>query len=183
MLLNIVASFFLLASSVIAQTCNGNAALCSKKYSNVTFVGTHDSAFVGILPTDNQYESVSSQLNAGIRFLQAQTHLKSGVLELCHTTCAEKDAGTLLAYLTTVNTWLVANPNEVVTILLTNGDGAAASVFGAAMVSSGLSQYAYSPGSKLAMSQWPTLETMISNGDRLVMFLGKLALAHKLAMQ
>jgi hypothetical protein len=172
MLLNIIASFCLLGAAV-AQTCNGNAALCSRKYSNVTLIGTHDSAFVGILPTDNQFKSVTDQLDAGIRFLQAQTHLKSGVLQLCHTTCAEKDAGTLLAYLTTVNTWLAANPNEVLTILLTNGDSASVSLFGAAMVSSGLSQYAYAPGSKLTMSQWPTLQTMISNGDRLVMFLGK----------
>jgi hypothetical protein len=173
MLFPIVASFLLLVGSVTAQTCNGNAALCSRKYSNVTFIGAHDSAFVGILPTDNQLESVTSQLNGGIRFLQAQTHLKSGVLELCHTTCTEKDAGTLVSYLTTINTWMVANPNEVVTLLLTNGDGAAVSMFGAAMTTSGLSQFAYSPGSKLSMSQWPTLQEMISAGDRLVMFLGE----------
>jgi hypothetical protein len=163
---------FLFAGSVAAINCNGNAALCSRKYSNVTQIGTHDSAFVGILPTDNQYESLTSQLNAGIRFLQAQTHVKSGVLEMCHTTCGELDAGTLVSYLTAITTWMAANPNEVVTLLLTNGDGAAVSLFGAAMVSSGLSAYAYTPPSQLAMADWPTLQELIDNETRLVMFLG-----------
>lgn len=171
MLLNILASFFFFLGAVVAQICNGNAALCSRKYSNVSLVGSHDSAFVGILPTDNQLDTVTQQLNAGIRFLQAQTHLENGALELCHTTCLERDAGTLLSYLTSVNTWLEANPNEVLTILLTNGDGVSVSLFGTAMVSSGLSKHAYSPGSKLTISEWPTLQEMISNGDRLVMFL------------
>lgn len=52
--------------------CNGNIALCDRLYSNVSQIGTHDSAFVGILPTQNQGKSVADQLGAGIRFLQAQ---------------------------------------------------------------------------------------------------------------
>lgn len=95
------------------------------------------------------------------------------MIQLCHTKCSLRDAGPLLDYLTTVNEWMNANPNEVVTILLTNPDGATASAFGAVMQASGLSTWAYSPGSKLTMTQWPTLQTMISNGDRLVMFLGE----------
>lgn len=91
MLLNLLISFLLW--SLAAAQCNGNTALCSRKYSNVTQIGTHDSAFVGVLPTDNQLLSVTDQLNAGIRFLQAQTHLKDSALELCHTSCIEKDVG------------------------------------------------------------------------------------------
>ena len=162
---------FLFAASVAGQ-CNGNVALCSRKYSNVTQIGTHDSAFVGVLPTDNQYVSLTSQLNAGIRFLQAQTHVKNSALEMCHTTCGEKDAGSLVSYLTTITTWMAANPNEVVTLLLTNGDGASVSLFGSAMISSGLSAYAYTPPSQLSMFQWPTLQELIDNETRLVMFLG-----------
>ncbi|KAE9378148.1 PLC-like phosphodiesterase [Stipitochalara longipes BDJ] len=162
---------FLFASAATALSCNGNAALCSRQYSNVTQIGTHDSAFVGILPTDNQYESLTSQLNAGIRFLQGQTHIKNSALEMCHTTCTEEDAGTLVSYLTTITTWMAANPNEVVTLLLTNGDSASVSLFGAAMVSSGLSAYAYTPSSQPAMTDWPTLQELIDNDTRLVMFL------------
>ncbi|KAF8851914.1 PLC-like phosphodiesterase [Acephala macrosclerotiorum] len=169
MLLNLLISFLLWGFA--AAQCNGNTALCSRKYSNVTQIGTHDSAFVGILPTDNQLLSVTDQLDAGIRFLQAQTHLKDSALELCHTSCIEEDAGTLVSYLTTVKAWMDANPNEVLTLLLTNGDSADVSLFGTAMTTSGLSTYAYTPSTQLAMSDWPTLQELITAGTRLVMFL------------
>lgn len=160
-----------IGSTQTSVACNGNAALCSRSYSNVTQIGTHDSAFVGILPTDNQFDSVTTQLNDGIRFLQAQTHVKDGVLELCHTSCAELDAGPLTTYLSTIKTWMDDNANQVVTLLLTNGDFVDVSMFGAAMNSSGLSSYAYTPPSQLTMSEWPTLQELIDAGTRLVMFL------------
>jgi hypothetical protein len=97
-LLNAIALFFLMGSGASSQSvaCNGNAALCSRSYSNVSLVGSHDSAFVGILPTDNQLISVTDQLDDGIRFLEAQTHVgDDGQLHLCHTSCLELDAGTL----------------------------------------------------------------------------------------
>lgn len=175
-----VALSFIFAASAAATACNGNAALCSRQWSNVTQIGTHDSAFVGILPTDNQYESLTAQLNAGIRFLQGQTHLKNGALEMCHTTCTEEDAGTLVSYLTTVTTWMAANPNEVITLLLTNGDSASISLFGSAMQSSGLSAYAYTPPSQLSMSEWPTLQQLIDNDTRLVMFLGMFPVLYRM---
>ena len=159
---------------ISAQTaCNGYPELCTRQYSNITSIGTHDSAFVGLLPQDNQDVSVPEQLNAGIRFLQAQTHKNLlGTLELCHTSCLEEDAGPLSSYLSTVKTWLDANPNEVVTILLVNGDNVDISMFDDAYTSSGLKTYAYTPPtSPLALSAWPTLQEMISAGTRLVAFL------------
>lgn len=96
--LNIIFIILIMGNTGSTQTdvaCNGNAALCSRSYSNVTMIGTHDSAFVGILPTDNQLVSVTTQLDDGIRFLQAQTHVNNGVLEMCHTSCTELDAGPL----------------------------------------------------------------------------------------
>jgi len=77
----------------------------------------------------------------------------------------------LIAYLTTVNTWLAANPNEVLTILLTNGDSADVSLFGSSVVASGLSTYVYTPSGQLSTSEWPTLQELITAGTRLVMFL------------
>lgn len=158
------------ASTPVA--CNGNTALCSQQYSNVVQIGTHDSAFVGVLPTDNQEVSVSSQLDAGIRFLQAQTHEQSGELYLCHTTCSELNAGPLTNYLTTIKTWMDSNPDQVVTLLLTNGDRVDVDLFGSAMQSTGLATYAYTPPHQLAISEWPTLQELIDDGTRLVMFLG-----------
>ena len=166
-------------SASFAQTaCNGNAALCDRQYPNVAQIGTHDSAFVGSLPQDNQDESVTSQLNAGIRFLQGQTHNDPfGTLSLCHTSCYELDSGSLVSYLTTVKSWLDANPNEVLTLLLTNGDSLDVSVFDTAYTTSGLKSYAFIPASSpgvLPIDSWPTLRELIAANTRLVAFLGGL---------
>lgn len=105
-------------ATIVLAACNGQDALCSRPYSNVTFVGSHDSAFVGPLPTQNQLLSVGDQLGLGVRFLQAQTHDLDGTIEMCHTSCIELDAGTLTDYLKPIKTFMDANPNEVVTLLL-----------------------------------------------------------------
>lgn len=159
-----------------ATTCNGHKEYCNRSYSNITFVGSHDSPFVGPLPQQNQNIDITAQLNMGIRYLQAQTHhsvLDKNTLELCHTSCFLEDAGTLKSFLQTVKKWLDANPNEVVTLLLTNGDSVAISEFGDTFSSSGIESYAYTPSaSPLTLSDWPTLGEMISSGKRLVVFLG-----------
>ncbi|KAL9133413.1 MAG: hypothetical protein Q9175_005412 [Cornicularia normoerica] len=177
-MLSSFASFSLLSLLYLAPTqaqtiCNGHAELCGRRYSNITTIGTHDSAFVGDLPQDNQDLSVTAQLDAGIRFLQAQSHKNIlGTLELCHTSCFEEDAGTVESYFSTVKTWLDANPNEVLTILLVNGDNVPVSMFDTAYTSSGLKPYAYiPPNSPLAIDVWPTLQELITAGTRLVAFL------------
>ena len=159
----------------LAQTsCNGSPALCNRSYSNVSQIGTHDSAFVGDLPSDNQDVDVTQQLDAGIRFLQGQTHKDVlGTLSLCHTSCFLLDAGPLTDYLGTVKTWLDANPNEVLTLLLTNGDSLSVTEFDTAFQSSGLVPSVYIPPSNapLNLNAWPTLQEMITTQKRLVTFL------------
>ncbi|KAI9641864.1 hypothetical protein NHQ30_009731 [Ciborinia camelliae] len=158
-------------SVTVAQICNGYAELCDRKWSNISQIGTHDSAFVGDLLTENQEIDVTAQLNAGVRFLQAQTHYFLKVLTLCHTSCFELDAGPAVDYLSKIKKWLDANPNEVVTLLLTNGDYVPVGNFSSVMEASGLAKYAYTPPHQLAIDEWPTLQEMITAGDRLVMFL------------
>ncbi|KAJ8067369.1 hypothetical protein OCU04_004720 [Sclerotinia nivalis] len=158
-------------SVTAAQVCNGYAELCGRKWSNISQIGTHDSAFVGDLPTQNQNIDVTAQLKAGVRFLQAQTHYFLNTLTLCHTSCFELDAGPAVDYLSDIKNWLDANPNEVVTLLLTNGDYVPVGNFSAVMEASGLANYAYTPPHQLAIDEWPTLQEMITAGDRLVMFL------------
>lgn len=87
-----------------ATECNGSSAICSRKYSNVSLIGTHDSAHVGSVHDwrINQERSVEFQLDAGIRFLQAQTHKHHGSLRMCHTSCWLLEVGSLEEYLTTV---------------------------------------------------------------------------------
>lgn len=160
------------------KTCNGQPAYCGRAYSNITQVGAHDSPFVGPLPQHNQNLPVTKQLDFGIRFLQGQTHknpLDHSIIELCHTSCFLEDAGSLGAFLRTVKTWLDGHPNEVVTLLLTNQDSFPVSKFDEAFAAAGMNEYAFVPSSSpnvLAMDKWPTLGGMISDGKRLVVFLG-----------
>ncbi|KAJ5838615.1 uncharacterized protein N7525_003803 [Penicillium rubens] len=161
--------------STRAATCNGHSEYCTRSYSNITFIGSHDSAFVGPLPQQNQNIDIEAQLDMGIRYLQVQTHrsvIDENVIELCHTSCLLEDAGPLKEYLETIKNWLDANPNEVVTLLLTNGDSVPITEFGDTFSSSGISNYAYVPSENpLSITDWPTLGDMISSGKRLVVFL------------
>lgn len=169
------------ASVALALDCNGHTELCDRIYSNVTFVGAHDSSFVGILPADNQLQSVTDQLSGGVRYLTAQTHDKDGAIELCHTSCILLDAGPLQNYLSDVKKWMDGNPNEVVTLLLTNGDGIDINKFADAFKAAGLDTYAYTPGADLTLSEWPTLGSMVSNKKRLVVFMGESVVPIKLS--
>jgi hypothetical protein len=44
----------------------------------------------------------------------------------------------------------------------------------------GLEQYAFTPSGALSLGQWPTLQTMINDGTRLVIWMGRFAQAHML---
>lgn len=164
------------AVTTAASPCNGAAALCTRAYSNITFIGAHDSAFAGPLPSDNQLIPVDEQLARGVRFLQAQTHdvNDGGAIEMCHTDCLLLDAGPLSAYLAPVAAFLAANPNEVVSLLLTNGDAIPVARFADVFEAVGLVQYVFTPpgGGGLALEQWPTLQEMIDAGTRLVVWMG-----------
>ncbi|KAL1979877.1 hypothetical protein VTN96DRAFT_5035 [Rasamsonia emersonii] len=163
------------APALAATTCNGRSEFCSRSYSNISLVGAHDSPFVGDLPTDNQNINITEQLERGVRFLQGQTHKNiEGELDMCHTSCFLKDAGSLVSFLETVKTWLDGNPNEVVTLLITNGDNVNITEFDSAFDQSGIKKYAFVPSSSpnpLSINDWPTLQELIDAGTRLVAFL------------
>lgn len=116
---------------------------------------------------------MASQLELGVRFLQAQTHEWDGGIEMCHTECLLLDAGPLSDFLAPVRTFLDANPDEVVSLLLTNGDAIAVSDFAAVFESAGLAGYAFAPNGTLALDAWPTLQQMIDDGTRLVVWMGE----------
>ncbi|PKY04859.1 PLC-like phosphodiesterase [Aspergillus campestris IBT 28561] len=165
------------AAAAAPKTCNGQATYCTRKYSQLTHLGAHDSPFVGPLPQHNQNLEVTEQLDLGIRFLQGQTHKaldEKDPIRLCHTSCFLEDAGTLVSFLETVKTWLDAHPDEVVTLLLTNGDNLPVSRFDQAFAEAKVNEYAFVPeGSPdvLAMDKWPTLGSLIEKSKRLVVFL------------
>lgn len=154
--------------------CNGHDKLCDRKYSDITFIGTHNSAFVGETPVHNQYKSVTEQLDMGVRFLQAQTQDKDGEIRMCHTHCWELDEGPLKYYLQEVSDWMGKNKDEVVTLLLTNIDGLSVEKFDDAFESTELKDLVFHPKKKLALDEWPTLQTLINDGTRLIVFMGTL---------
>lgn len=138
-------------------------------------MGAHDAAFLRDSSTDNsvagnQYYNATKALSAGIRLLTAQVHNSNGTLELCHTTCSLLDAGTLESWLSKIKSWLDENPNEVVTVILVNSDDEDVSAFGEVYESSNISTYGYTPATTDASNDWPTLQTMIDDGTRLVSF-------------
>ncbi|KAI0073710.1 PLC-like phosphodiesterase [Panus rudis PR-1116 ss-1] len=160
-----------------ATTCNGHAELCDRSYGNITFVGAHNSYAVGTnnLATNQDYD-VSQQLKDGIRLLQMQAHNQNGVIQLCHSLCSLYNGGTLQDYLGKVKSFMDANPNEVVTLLIVNSDNLPPSQFDTVFKAAGLDTMSFTPESAtLTQSAWPTLGSMIDSGKRLVTFLSTTA--------
>ena len=113
--------------------CNNSPALCNRAYSSVTHLGAHDSPFLrdastGYSESGNQWVLLSQlvvhaeyfsrdynttvQLDAGVRLVTAQVHNNNGSWDLCHTSCALLDVGTLEGWLSEIRVWMDANPNE-----------------------------------------------------------------------
>ncbi|KAL7281152.1 PLC-like phosphodiesterase [Trametes coccinea BRFM310] len=159
-----------------ATVCNGHAELCNRSYGNVTFLGAHDSFAFSEDPlalSRDQELDIPSQLGLGVRLLQAQSHINDGVLHFCHTSCLLFDGGTVEDYLKKVHDFLTANPNEVLTLLFTNPDGASLpDLWDPAFQASGVADFAYVPPQiPVKQSDWPTLGEMIDSGKRVVVFL------------
>ncbi|KAF9015590.1 PLC-like phosphodiesterase [Cyathus striatus] len=166
-----------------ATTCNGHAELCDRSYGNVSFVGAHDSYAIGVNNiATNQDQNITQQLNDGIRMLQMQAHLQNGEIRLCHTSCVCLfDGGSLQDYLALVyfllfhshlKSWLDANPNEVLSLLIVNSDNRPASEYDAIFKAASLDTVSFAPDSSpLTTTAWPSLGSMIDSGKRLVTYL------------
>lgn len=153
--------------------CNNYVEFCARKFSNITEVSAHNSPFseVGNLASNQEY-SVTAQLNDGIRQLQAQMHFVDNVPHFCHTSCDLLDAGPITNWLTTVYKWVSTHPNDVISIILENGDYRPVTDYVSFIESTGLVQYAYIPSEiPMTLSSWPTLETMIQANQRVVIFM------------
>ncbi|KAH0613234.1 uncharacterized protein H6S33_009614 [Morchella sextelata] len=155
------------------QPCNLYVEFCTRLYSNVTYIGTHNSPFVRQSnAAANQELDVETQLNDGIRMLQGQTHMVNNTLYYCHTSCDILNAGTVEDYLTKVAKWIKRNPFEVVTILIGNGDFVDIGNYTDPLVNSGLADIAYVPPKRnIRYNQWPTLSELILTGKRAIVFM------------
>ncbi|KAH8108106.1 PLC-like phosphodiesterase [Cristinia sonorae] len=159
-----------------ASVCNGHAELCSRSYGNITHLGAHDSFAFSSDPfalARDQEVDIPSQLTLGVRLLQAQSHMNDGELHFCHTSCELFDGGTVKDYLTTVHTFLVNNPNEVITFIFTNPEGVSLpNVWAPAFEASGIADMAFVPPTvPMKQSDWPTLGQLIDSGKRVVVFM------------
>ncbi|KAJ5216335.1 uncharacterized protein N7498_002742 [Penicillium cinerascens] len=166
--------------NVRSTACNNSPDLCSKSYGEITHLGAHDSPFVRDSTTSDsvagdQYYDTPTQLDAGVRLVTGQVHQSNSQWHLCHTSCDLLDAGLLSSWLGDIKTWLDDNPNEVVTVLLVNSDSASASDLNTEFETANITSYAYEPTSlDSAPTSWPTLQTMINDGKRLVVFIASL---------
>lgn len=169
----LAASLSLLSPVHAASTCNGSPDLCNRSFGNITFVGSHDSYAVGVNNLGaNQDQNITTQLDNGIRMLQIQTHNLSGTIQLCHTNCGIYNGGTLQAYLTTVKSWLDANPNDVLSLLIVNNDNFLPPAYDSVFKAAGIDTMAYAPSSaSLTTDKWPTLSSLIDSGKRLLTFM------------
>ena len=123
-----------------------------------------------------RYYNATVALSAGVRLLQAQFHDENGTIHLCHTSCALFDAGPLDTWLSSIKSWMDANTNDVVTLLLVNSDNIDTGRIGQAFESSGISTYGFVPSSPgEPMKTWPTLNSLISSNNRLVTFISSLS--------
>lgn len=166
------------------NACNNSPSLCSRAYNNITHLGAHNSAFLRDESTSfsisgNHYYNTTVQLEAGVRLLSAQVHQTNDsgaeAWHLCHSSCTLLDAGSLEGWLREIKTWMDANPNDVVTILLVNADDASAADLGPQFSASGIDTYAYTPPSPTTIpTTWPTLDSLIGNNTRLITFIATL---------
>ncbi|KAF6832829.1 tat pathway signal sequence [Colletotrichum plurivorum] len=159
--------------------CNNYVEFCDRKYSNITEVGCHNSPFVRPgNSASNQALDVTTQLNDGVRFLQAQIQWPTNGTEphFCHSSCDILDVGPITEWLTTVREWVAAHPYDVVTILLGNGNYSTSDFYAPYIEKTGILQYTYeAPFLPMALDDWPTLGELILRGKRVIMFLDYMA--------
>ena len=144
--------------------CNGSIDLCSKQYNEVAYLTTHNafnSDQDGLL-FPNQTYNIASQLNDGVRGLMIDVYDFFGTPTAYHSVFA---LGTipLSNIFNDIKTFLDNNPNEVVTIILECY--VTANDIEGEINQAGLSNYLYTHN-----SVWPTLQNMIDNDNRLVIF-------------
>jgi len=146
--------------------CNGHAALCDRPYNQVVYAGTHNSmaSEARSFMAPNQFETVETQLAAGVRLINLDLYKPDDEVLSCHSSC-EIGHTPLVDIFSVLEEFLRINPGEVVTVIFESyvkAEDVAAVVW-----ETKLNQYLYShsPG-----EPWPTLVQMLGSGRRLVLF-------------
>jgi hypothetical protein len=177
--------------------CNGSAPLCDRRYDQATYLTSHNamsSSDRGFLAA-GQDPDITGQLDNGVRALMLDLHYWTTPAEaepilasldaptravlaplvrtveshpgvwLCHELC-QIGADPATEQLGAVGKWLSSHPDEVVTLILE--DDVSAADVQATITSSGLDRLLATPPAP--GQPWPTLQRMIHDGHRLVVF-------------
>ena len=149
-----------------ARSCNGDPALCERRFDEVAFPCTHnayaasDDGFQ--LVTANQKYGVARQLDDGVRCMMLDVRDDAGETVLCHGNCLFGQLGHL-AVLQDIAAFLDAEPDEVLTIIYE--DALPVERIVADLEASGLAARVYT---HTAGAPWPTLAAMIDADTRLL---------------
>ena len=159
--------------------------LLEMRYNQVVFATTHNSyAVVGKVIAGNQFESIQTSLNQGVRALMLDVHwsddTKSNV-SLCHNDCRQGSVE-IGGILDTIATFLKNHPMNVVTIIWEiictkkqeDCDAIKLKVYNI-IEQSKLANMLYVPknaslGDGFA---WPLLQEMVKNNEKVVLFFDK----------
>ena len=149
--------------------CNGAQSLCNKKYTEVAYLTTHNAfnSSEDAFELPNQSFNIATQLEDGVRALMIDVYDEEGVPTVYHSTSILGSAP-LSTFLIQIKDFLDANKSEIVTIIfeMYTDAGKIETVFSEAQ----LMNYLYSHNSS---ETWPSLQEMINNNTRLVVFTDK----------
>ncbi|XP_028065036.1 PI-PLC X domain-containing protein At5g67130-like [Camellia sinensis] len=123
---------------------------------------------------DNEDNSITQQLNSGVRALMLNIFAYKGDAWLCHG-CDYKTGllsqGPALGLFKEVEAFLTLNSYEIVTLILEDGVDAGTNTLGKVFDASGLTKYLF-PLSKMPLhgEDWPLVKDMVTANERLVVF-------------
>lgn len=155
---------FHFAPSALAQ-CNGDPALCSKRFDEVCYATTHNAFnYQGAFLFPNQSFDITRQMQDGVRALMLDVYWYNNRPTVYHSSnfLGNQPLSNLL---TGIKTFLDSNPDEVVSIIFECY--ITASQMNDVFTQSGLLSYVHAQPQG---SAWPTLADMIATNRRLVVF-------------
>ncbi|MDA9807966.1 phosphatidylinositol-specific phospholipase C domain-containing protein [Flavobacteriales bacterium] len=145
--------------------CNCSLDLCSKQYNEVAYLTTHNAfnSDQDRLLFPNQTHNIASQLNDGVRGLMIDVYNDLFGTPVVYHSIIALGYIPLSDIFNDIKIFLDNNPNEVITIILECY--VTANDIEDEINQAGLSNYLYTHN-----ATWPTLQNMIDNDNRLVIF-------------
>ncbi|CAN0870231.1 PI-PLC X domain-containing protein At5g67130, partial [Linum grandiflorum] len=149
----------------------------SLPFNKYAFLTTHNAFAINNprVTETNQEDSITEQLNNGVRALMLDTYDFQGDVWMCHSfggNCHDFTAfGPAIDYLKEVEAFMSANPSEVVTIILEDYVQAANGLT-KVFTDAGLMKYWFPVSSmpKNGSGDWPLVSDMVKNNQRLIVF-------------